>query len=215
MPVPEAAVHEDDSVVLRKHHVRPARQVADSKTVAETETVQELTDDEFGLRIPPSDGGHHPRSNFWRDTVSHVENRRCTYGTCNRTGCESEVMILGPPGTSTTASCAPSVPQLQRRILINRPILIDHHVAAVGAVEQHRGRALKSGRRTNFRCQWKVSSGADGGLMLKGMSSTNRNICQIAGLDTLKVSKMRKRWIEQSQAPYPCTTSPAFPIPRR
>jgi len=76
MPVPEAAMHKDDSMVFRKHHVWPARQIAGRKAVAETQAVQEPADDQFGLRIATPDRGHHPRSNFWRNTVSHVEARR-------------------------------------------------------------------------------------------------------------------------------------------
>ena len=58
VPMPEAAVHEDDGLVLWKDDVRGSGKVAGVKTEAQTRGVQVAADSDFGRGILPAHALH-------------------------------------------------------------------------------------------------------------------------------------------------------------
>jgi hypothetical protein len=71
MPVPEAAVHENDLSSARKHEVRGARQAADVESVPEAERVDESPNDHLGFRILAPDARHIEPSLGGGEDVHH------------------------------------------------------------------------------------------------------------------------------------------------
>jgi hypothetical protein len=71
MSMPEAAVNEDYSPMLREHKVRFARQALVMKEIAKASRMQALPNNQFGLRILAPDACHHPASYLSRNDVSH------------------------------------------------------------------------------------------------------------------------------------------------
>ena len=67
MPMPEAAVDEDDGAVFRQHEIGPAGEGFVARTVdreAVAEAVEHRTKSQFGFRVPPADAGHDLRAFF-------------------------------------------------------------------------------------------------------------------------------------------------------
>jgi len=62
MPMPEAAVDEDDGVVFREHDVGAPGEILTVKTEAEAPGVEHLPDQDFRFRIAAPDTGHYPGS---------------------------------------------------------------------------------------------------------------------------------------------------------
>lgn len=56
VPVPEAAVHEDDRTALRQDDVRATGQVAAVEGEAQSGSMQSGSDKQLGLRVLPPDG---------------------------------------------------------------------------------------------------------------------------------------------------------------
>lgn len=71
MTVPEAAVHEQYSIQLRKYHIRAARQ-SRMQPVAETGRMQTLPKDKLWFRVLAANAGHHTAADFFSDYVSHL-----------------------------------------------------------------------------------------------------------------------------------------------
>ena len=65
MLMPKAAMHKDDFAQAWKDEIRRARQVAAMQTVAITEPVRDLADDQFRLRVRLSNATH-AGADFWR-----------------------------------------------------------------------------------------------------------------------------------------------------
>jgi len=59
MPVPEAAVDEDDRTPPRKNDVGFAWQITAVDAKPESPLVQQAADQLFGLRVAATDPGHH------------------------------------------------------------------------------------------------------------------------------------------------------------
>ena len=76
MSMPVAAVNEDGSAVAGKNDVRATWQLPYVQSVAKPRSMQETPDRQFGLRVPTTIGGHHPRTHFRRDDISHDRNVR-------------------------------------------------------------------------------------------------------------------------------------------
>lgn len=72
MTVPEATLHEYDSLELRKHQVRPPRQAADMQPVTETSLMQSRPDASLRLCIVPSNTRHHAGSCCFIDDVCQI-----------------------------------------------------------------------------------------------------------------------------------------------
>lgn len=72
MPVPEAAVDEDDGGVFRQDDVRPAVKLAVLRAVhreAVAEAVEHLAQCQLRLRVPPPDPGHDLGALFGSEDV--------------------------------------------------------------------------------------------------------------------------------------------------
>ena len=67
--MPEAAMHEDHSVVPRKHEVRSTGQIPTMKTKSEPSDVHCSADSHFRARVVPLDGRHHSATNGGADDV--------------------------------------------------------------------------------------------------------------------------------------------------
>jgi hypothetical protein len=63
-------MNEDDRPVLRKNHIRSARQFR-MQPEPEALTMQHASDAEFGLRVPAANAGHHPTPRFRIDYIDH------------------------------------------------------------------------------------------------------------------------------------------------
>ena len=71
--MPEATVNEHHRVVAGKDYVRTSEQVAPVETEPEAGTMQQLPDEDFGLRILLRDRGHDPRARRRVNGVDHAE----------------------------------------------------------------------------------------------------------------------------------------------
>ena len=69
--MPEAAVHEYGDSMPRENEVGTSRQILPMEAESEARREEGLADDDFRLRVPSSDAGHHPASRRWVDNVSH------------------------------------------------------------------------------------------------------------------------------------------------
>lgn len=72
MPVPVAAVHEDDGLVFRQDQVWPADDILCVQAISKSARMQGAAQSEFGLRVPPFDPRHHPRAGGLVHDVSHL-----------------------------------------------------------------------------------------------------------------------------------------------
>jgi hypothetical protein len=72
MPVPEAAVDENDCLEPGEDEVRLARKVGHVQTVSESKRVEAAAQQHFGLRVLAPDARHHARTHLGCDYVSHA-----------------------------------------------------------------------------------------------------------------------------------------------
>lgn len=70
--VPEAAVHEDHGVVLRKDKVRSTVNLAGMKSEAETARVQCAPESQLGPGILSPDPRHHPGTGLLVHDIGHI-----------------------------------------------------------------------------------------------------------------------------------------------
>jgi hypothetical protein len=70
MPVPEAAVYKQNRTELRKHQIRPSRQLPVVQPISETSSVQQLSDQQLGLCVGAPDRRHIPAAGFGIVNVS-------------------------------------------------------------------------------------------------------------------------------------------------
>ena len=71
MPMPEAAVHEDDRMPLWKHDVWMTWQFGGMETVAEPQGVKMAAHDHLRLRVLRPNPAHDLASLFWGDGVHY------------------------------------------------------------------------------------------------------------------------------------------------
>ena len=69
VPVPEAAVDEDDSLIFRQDDVRPAGQGADVFAEAVSGAVEHGADEDFRLRVLSFNTAHIPRAFRWSQVI--------------------------------------------------------------------------------------------------------------------------------------------------
>jgi hypothetical protein len=69
VPVPEAAVNEDDRFVFNQHHVGPAGKLLSVKTETKAEPVQQRANAHFRSSVLPANAAHVPRSALARKTI--------------------------------------------------------------------------------------------------------------------------------------------------
>ncbi len=62
--MPEATMNKDDGAVSRQHDVGTAGHVRDVQTESVAQSMNNLSDDEFGLRVTPLNRSHDLASNF-------------------------------------------------------------------------------------------------------------------------------------------------------
>lgn len=72
MAVPEAAMHEDDCVMLRKHEVGSPGDILRMQPVTEAARMKCPPKHQFGLRVLPLDPGHHPGAGLFVYDIGHV-----------------------------------------------------------------------------------------------------------------------------------------------
>lgn len=75
MPVPEAAVNEDNLPMTRENQIRPARKILPVKTEAQPEGVSDAADDQFRAGVGAADSRHAitalgPRQNVSQQQAS-------------------------------------------------------------------------------------------------------------------------------------------------
>lgn len=102
MPVPEAAMHEDDLVSARKHQVRRAGQTAHVQPKPEAQRVQRPTNDNLRLCVLATDARHERAASFGVEAV-HLAQMNGRKG------------LSVVPRRSTTASILSIVPTLANR----------------------------------------------------------------------------------------------------
>lgn len=73
MPMPEASVYEDCSLVARDHKIRRAGKPAVVDEKPEPSTVEIAPDEQFCLCVSPANAPHHPRTLLRSDDVSQLE----------------------------------------------------------------------------------------------------------------------------------------------
>lgn len=78
MPMPEAAVHQNDNAVTWKHDVGPSRKVLSVEGVAQSGSMQKAPDGELGNGVLATDPGHHLAARRAIYDVSHVSRTRRT-----------------------------------------------------------------------------------------------------------------------------------------
>ena len=71
MPVPEAAVDEDDSAIAREDQVGLAGQFAAVQAITIAEAVKAAADEQFGPGVLAPDAGHHTAAHLRTDHVGH------------------------------------------------------------------------------------------------------------------------------------------------
>jgi hypothetical protein len=103
MPVPEAAVDEDDRAVFRQDEVRFAGQGAvfralDREAVAEA--VEHRAQGEFRFRVASTDPGHHLGSLLGTEDIGHVTTQRP-----DRPGCHSQFRSEWSGGGPAVGPC--------------------------------------------------------------------------------------------------------------
>lgn len=69
MPVPEAAIYQDDLTIPGKHDVRPAWEALDVEAETEPHPVQQTPDKQFWLCVRSMNAGHQPAAALWREPV--------------------------------------------------------------------------------------------------------------------------------------------------
>jgi hypothetical protein len=72
MTMPEAAMHEDDSAILRQNQVWSTVNICRMEPEAETARMQRLPQDKLGLRVLAPDPGHHPGAGLLIHDICHV-----------------------------------------------------------------------------------------------------------------------------------------------
>lgn len=81
MSVPEAAMYEDDASPTRKNDVGAPNEQTSFQAKAESMPVQERTNLNLRLCIPPSDPGHHATACLAVNDVRHQFRRRLLFGS--------------------------------------------------------------------------------------------------------------------------------------
>ena len=71
VPVPKAAVDEDDGLVLGQHHVRPTRKFLSVQPETIAEPMQQRANDPFRCRVLAVDPAHVPTAAFFTQSVTH------------------------------------------------------------------------------------------------------------------------------------------------
>lgn len=72
MSMPEAAMDEDDRIVLRQHDVRLAGYALDVQPVSEAQRMQGSPKSQFRLRALPANARHHAGSGLTVDNICHL-----------------------------------------------------------------------------------------------------------------------------------------------
>ena len=72
MPMPIAAMNEDDLAPLSEDDIRTPGQLLTMKPIAITQTMQHRSDQEFRLCISASDARHVLRASFRCQSISHL-----------------------------------------------------------------------------------------------------------------------------------------------
>lgn len=72
MPVPEAAMDENDCIAAWEDQVWLPRKLLPGQMEPKSPPMQEPPDDEFRLRVPAADGRHHPGSHNSGNHVNHL-----------------------------------------------------------------------------------------------------------------------------------------------
>lgn len=71
MPVPEAALDLDDSMMFGKHYVGPSRQTPSMEPISQAKGMQSTSKHQFGLCVLASDPCHHAGAGFPVDYICH------------------------------------------------------------------------------------------------------------------------------------------------
>ena len=72
MPMPEAAMHQDDSLILRKYNVWVAREVFRVESISEAKLVEGFSDLQFGGSVFAPNTRHDPGAGLSIDSVHHT-----------------------------------------------------------------------------------------------------------------------------------------------
>lgn len=72
MPVPEAAMHDNQSVIFRQHDVWLTQNIFCVKPETEAKSVQPLAKKNFRARILRPNAGHHPATSSFVDYVHNL-----------------------------------------------------------------------------------------------------------------------------------------------
>ena len=83
MAMPEATVHEHDSIVFPKRQIRTAGNVLCMQPIAKTSPVQRLSQHEFRPRVLAPDAGHDPGSRLAVNDIHQGLCSTCTFGGFN------------------------------------------------------------------------------------------------------------------------------------
>lgn len=72
MPVPKAAMNEDDSPKFRENDVRLTWQTGNVQSEAEARSVKQAAQHQLGFRVLAPDARHVPAAMFFRNPVRHA-----------------------------------------------------------------------------------------------------------------------------------------------
>jgi hypothetical protein len=75
MPVPKTTVHKDRDFPLGENQIWGAWQIFSVQLITQPERTRRSPDDQFRRRILARDARHHPRSQFWRNIISHTNSQ--------------------------------------------------------------------------------------------------------------------------------------------
>lgn len=73
MAVPEATMREDYRSIARKHDVRPSGQFTIVQAEPESECMQSMAKDQFGLCVGPANPRHHSAADVGSNYISHMQ----------------------------------------------------------------------------------------------------------------------------------------------
>ena len=101
MPVPEAAMHEDDGLVPRKHEIGLARKVFPVQPEAQAQGVQAAPKDHFRFCVAAANAAHIQSPLFGREHVCHDQPQFVASATIIRTAALKSSAVM--PGRSVVA----------------------------------------------------------------------------------------------------------------